>query len=136
MEDPKITLMNLLKEDWDEATVGFKPKFSTDWYDRKEEMPQVVVSHVITPVRFLGIGQTPRRFDGDYAIDVWSKGDNDKRWKMSEEVDRIILAKQDSPGTDLNFVQVSNWRDLDEVDVTPKIYRSQIMIRLLYFKSS
>jgi len=133
--DPKRALVNLLSENWAEKMVDFTPKFSTDWYDRKEEMPQIMVSHVVTPSRFLGIGQTPRRFDANYAIDVWSKGDNAKRWKMVKEVDRIIAEKQRNLGTDLDFVQVSNWRDLDEVDVTPKIYRSQILVRLLYFKS-
>lgn len=133
--DPKRALVDLLSENWAEKMVDFTPKFSTDWYDHKEDMPQVVISHITTPARFLGIGQTPRRLDADYAIDVWSKGDNAKRWKMIKEVDRILLEKQHSPGTDLDFVQVSSWRDLDEVDVTPKIYRSQIMVRLLYFKS-
>jgi len=133
--DPKRALVDLLSENWAEKMVDFTPKFSTDWYDRKEEMPQVVVSHIITPSRFLGIGQTPKRFDGDYAIDVWSKGDNTKRWKMIREIDRILLERQADPGIDLDFIQVSNWRDLDEVNVTPKIYRSQILVRLLYFKA-
>lgn len=133
--DPKRALAKLLSDGWAEKMVDFTPKFSTDWYDRKEETPQVVVSHITTPTRFLGIGQTPRRFDGEYAVDVWSKGDNAKRWKMIKEVDRIIAENQNSPGTDLDFLQVSNWRDLDEVEVTPKIYRSQLLVRLLYFTS-
>lgn len=133
--DPKRALVNLLSDNWAEKMVDFTPRFSTDWYDRKEDMPQVVVSHIITPSRFLGIGQTPKRFDADYAIDVWSKGDNAKRWKMIGEIDRILLEKQNDPGTDLDFVQVSNWRDLDEVDVTPKLFRSRLHVRLLYFKS-
>jgi len=138
MDDPKVTLLNLLKN-WNEGNVGFIPKFNADWYDRKEEMPQVVVSRVIEVPRRLGLSDNPttaqRRVNSTYAIDVWSKGDNAKRWKMIQEVDRIILAKCNAVGGDLDFAEVSSWRDLDEVDVTPKIYRSQILVGLLYFKS-
>lgn len=133
--DPKKRLVDLLSAKWLEKEAGFTPKFSTDWYDRKEEMPQVVVSHMITPSRFLGIGQTPKRFDANYTIGVWSKGDNEKRNKMIHEIDRILKENFDALGLDIDIAHISSWRDLDEVDVTPKIYRSQILVRLLYFKS-
>ena len=136
-EDPKKTLMNLLSSNWDETGVGFTPKFSTDWYDKKEEMPQVVVSHVMTIQSFLGLTADPtsatRMRSGVYAVDVWSKGDQVARWRMVEEVTRILKANCNSPGGALEFLRVSDWRDLDEVDVSPKIYRSQIRLEVLYY---
>jgi len=135
--DPKITLLNLLSANWNASGVGFTPKFSTDWYDPKEEMPQVVVSHIITTQKILGLSNdlatTSRKRSSTYAVDVWSKGDKDKRWKMVEETTRVLKAKCMTPGGSLEFAEASNWRDLDEVDVSPKIYRSQILVEVLYY---
>jgi hypothetical protein len=132
--DPKITLMGLLEDNWD---LEFTPKFSTDWYDGRERMPQVVVSQVLTRPRFIGFSEEPsqadRRFECTYAVDVWSKGDQEKRQAMIDEVDRIIHSKCDEPGGGLEFVEVSNWRDLDEGDVHPRLYRSRMHVEVLYY---
>jgi len=135
--DPKITLLSLLSTEWDAEGVGFTPKFSTDWYDPAEEMPQVTVSHVITTQRVLGLSSdlatASRRRNGVYAIDVWTKGEKTFRWKMVEEVTRILKAKCLAPGGDLEFIDVSDWRDLDEPDMSPKIYRSRATLEVLYY---
>ncbi len=137
MTDPKITLKELLESQWDEVGVGFTPKFSSDWYDAKEQMPQVVVSHVLTQPRIVGFSSNlptaQRRFEATYAVDVWSKGDQAKRWAMLEEVDRIIHSKCNAPGSGLEFIESSSWRDLDEGDSHPRLYRSQVRIQLLYY---
>lgn len=134
MTDVKITLMGLLKENWG---LDFKPKFSTDWYEAGEEMPQVTVSQVLTQPRFIGFSDdlqtAQRRFEADYAIDVWSKGDQDQRYRMIKEVDRIMQIKCNAPGGGLDFIEVSSWRDLDEVDVHPRLYRSRVDIQVLYY---
>ncbi len=132
MEDPKVTILNLLKENW---SLEFTPRFTTDWYDWKARSPTVVVQHQVTPVSFAGLGGLKRRHDAEYAIHVFSLSE-DERWKMKEEVDRIIQVKRSNPGTDLEFVSVRNWVDLDEVDVSPKIYHSRILTGLVYFKTS
>ncbi|MCW3978409.1 MAG: hypothetical protein NWF12_01550 [Candidatus Bathyarchaeota archaeon] len=134
MTDPKITLMQLLENNWG---LEFTPKFSTDWYDGKEKMPQVVVSQVLTRPRFTGFTEDPataeRRFEVTYAVDVWSKGDQTKRQGMIDEVDRIIHSKCDDPGGGLEFAEVSNWRDLDEGDAHPRLYRSRLHVEVLYY---
>ncbi|MCJ7573293.1 hypothetical protein MUO93_03390 [Candidatus Bathyarchaeota archaeon] len=135
MTDPKLTLMQLLKNGW---SLDFAPKFSTDWYDAGEGMPQVVVSQVLTRPRFVGFAEDPteayRRFEATYAVDVWSKGDQDKRYRMIEEVDRIIHSKCNDPGGGLEFVEASNWRDLDEGDMHPRLYRSRVHVEVLYYE--
>ncbi len=137
MTDPKITLKELLETEWDGDGVGFVPKFSSDWYDAKEQMPQVVVSHVLTVPRVVGFSSdlpaAQRRLEATYAVDVWSKGDQAKRWAMLEEVDRIIHSKCNAPGSGLEFIESSSWRDLDEGDSHPRLYRSQVRIQLLYY---
>jgi len=134
MTDVKIALRDLLKASW---ALDFTPKFSTDWYDAKEQMPQIVVTQVLTQPRVIGFSDDPpsaqRRFEATYAVDVWSKGDQDKRHKMVQEVDRIVHAHCNQPGGGLEFVEVSNWRDLDEGDVHPRLYRSRLHVEVLYY---
>ena len=135
--DPKITLLSLLSDNWDGVGVGFTPKFSTDWYDPAEEMPQVTISHVITTQRAVGLSNdlsaASRKREAIYAVDVWSKGEKTFRWKMVEEVNRILKAKCLTPGGGLEFSEVSSWNDLDESEVSPKIYRSRILLEVLYY---
>ena len=135
--DPKITLLSLLSANWDVVGVGFTPKFTTDWYDPAEEMPQVTVSHVITAQQALGLSNdlasASQKRDGVYAIDVWSKGEKAWRWKMVEEVARILKTKCNDPGGGLEFAEASNWLDIDETDVSPKVYRSKITVEVLYY---
>ena len=133
MTDPKLILLELLRSNW---SLGFTPKFSTDWYDGRENMPQVVVSQVLTRPRYIGFSEDPsssdRRFDGTYAVDVWVKGDQEKRQGMICEVDRIIH-ENCNPGAGLDFVEVSSWRDLDEGDSHPRLLRSRLHVEVLYY---
>jgi len=134
MTDAKLTLRDLLKENW---ALGFTPKFTTDWYEAGEQMPQVVVSQVLTQPRAVGFSDDPasaqRRFEATYAVDVWSKGDQEKRHRMVQEVDRIVHAHCLSPGGGLEFAEVSSWRDLDEGEVHPRLYRSRLHVEVLYY---
>jgi hypothetical protein len=134
MTDTKIALLELLKDNWG---LDFTPKFSTDWYEAKERMPQVVVSQVLTRPRAIGFSEDPnqalRRFEATYAVDVWSKGDQDKRHSMVQEVDRIIHSRCNDPGVGLEFVETGNWRDIDEGDVHPRLYRSRLHVEVLYY---
>ena len=134
MTDVKILLMELLKEGWG---LGFKPKFSTDWYEANAKTPQVVVSQVLTRPRFTAfsedISEAERRFEATYAVDVWSLGDQGRRQGMIEEVDRIIHSSCREPGGGLEFVEVSSWRDLDEGDMHPRLYRSRLHAEVLYY---
>jgi len=132
MEDPKLTILNLLKNNW---ALEFTPRFTTDWFDRKAMSPTVVVQHDVTPVIFAGLGGTRRRHEGDYSVHVFSLSPGE-RWKMKEEVDRIIQEKRSSPGIGLEFAQIRNWVDIDEVDVSPKIYHSRILTGLVYYRTS
>jgi len=137
VEDPKITLLNLLSENWDRNRAGLMPKFSVDWYDDKEKIPQVVVSHVITtqaPFHFMQDPSTgSRNRYGMYSIGVWVKGSQEKRWKMIKEVSRILKAKCNDPGEDLDSMELLDWRDLDDPITSPKLCRSEVHVGILYY---
>lgn len=134
MTDPKIALLGLLEENW---ALDFEPKFSADWYEAGERLPQVVVSQVLTRPRFLGFSEdhpaAGRRFDGVYAVDVWSKGDQEARWRMLREADRILHERCEEPGEGLEWIEASSWRDLDEGDTHPRLYRSRLTVEVLYY---
>lgn len=139
MEDPKKTILSLLMENWNASGVGFTPKFSVDWYEHKEEMPQVIVSRLTENQRYLGLTGDPsaatKRMESLYAVDVWSKESQARRWSMIEEVDRILRESCSTPGGALEFLEVKSWRDVDEVDVSPKLFRTQIIVHVVYNKS-
>ena len=134
MNDPKLTLLELLKSGW---SLDYEPIFSCDWLMEKAEFPQLVVSHVITRKTPLGLSENPAtadyRYVGVYFVDVWSRGEQDKRWEMIEEADRILQSRCTSPGDGLGSLQVSGWRDLDEGTLRPPLYRSQASVEVSYF---
>jgi len=88
--DPKKTLSDLIKFNW--PYHDFIPLFTIDWYDEKAANYQICISKIITPAKWLGLAASifQKRYDGRYAIDVWSKGDQDKRRLMELEVERIL----------------------------------------------
>ena len=134
MTDPKLTLLELLKGGW---ALGYTPAFSADWLMEKAGFPQVVVSHVITMPRPVGFSEDPaqadRRFEATYFVDVWARGETAQRWEMLQEVDRILHSKCTDPGEDLESLNVSMWRDLDEGQLRPPLFRSQCSVEVLYY---
>ena len=132
--DPKVTLLELLEGGW---SLGYEPTFSADWLQEKAEFPQVVVSHVLTTPRPVGFSEDPaaaqRRFEAVYFVDVWAKGDAEQRWELLGEVDSILHSKCNSPGGGLEYLEVSAWRDLDEGNLRPLLFRSQTRVEVLYY---
>jgi hypothetical protein len=134
LTDPKVTLLGLLEGGWG---LGYKPEFSADWLQEKAGFPQVVVSHVLTQPRQVGFSENPaqaeRRFKAVYFVDVWSRGDAAQRWEMLGEVDRILHSKCTDPGGGLESLEVSSWKDLDEGQLRPPLFRSQCRVEVLYY---
>ena len=132
--DPKLTLLELLKGGW---SLPYEPRFSADWYQAKQDLPQVTVTHMMTGVEPLGFSDdvpaSDRRLNAVYLVDVWSMGDSEKRWQMLTEVDRILKSRMTEPGGGLDSLSVSAWRDLDEGHLTPPLYRSQVQVEVHYY---
>ena len=134
MTDPKITLLELLKGEWELST---EPGFLADWPDEKVDYPVVTVTHLATRVTPLGfsddVPKADRRITGSYFVDVWSRGDSDERYKLLKEADRILKSRISEPPGDLEEVWVSGWVDLDEQQLRPPIYRSQLQVGVVYY---
>ena len=129
MSDPKLVLLDLLEEHWG---LDFTPRFSSDWYKGQVRLPQVTVSRVLTRVDRLGFTESPdvadRKQLTSLSVDVWSRGEETRRWGMVQEVDRILREQGDSPGGGLDYLESKGWRDLDEGNRHPRIYRSQVNV--------
>jgi len=134
LTDVKVQLLEMLRDDWG---LDFTPKFSADWYNALQRTPQIVVGQVLTRPRFItfseDVSQDERRFEATYAVDVWSLGNQERRQRMIDEVDRIIHSRCSDPGGGLEFVEVSGWRDMDEGDTHPRLYRSRVSVEVLYY---
>ena len=137
MDDPKLTLMGLLETDWNTVGLGFTPKFNADWYEKSSELPQITITHINTRREHVFLSDdvttTDRRCTGYYYIDVWTVTSSDQRWAMIEEVNRILKAKCNAPGGDLEFEDISDWVDVDETQTHPKILRSRARVEVLYW---
>jgi hypothetical protein len=133
MVDPKLTILGLLKDNWSLAT---EPRFSSDWYNEKLSLPQVTVTHVITNPSFFAFSNdlpnADRRIQGFYNVDVWSL-DQEERWQLLMEVDRVMKSFVSIPGGGLELLEVTSWRDQNEGDVDPPIFRSQLRLEVLYY---
>ena len=127
--DPKAAIIELLSGHW---AIDARPVFSGEWYEGREEAPQVTVSHLVTRPEPLGLSDArpaPRRFRATYAVDVWSRGDQAARYAMAGEVDRILHGHAPE-GTE--WADVSDWADLDE-EGDPPVYRSRLRAALVWY---
>ena len=129
MSDPKIVLLGLMEEHWG---LDFTPRFSSDWYQGQVRLPKVTVSRVLTSVERLGFTESPEVADRkqftSLSVDVWSRGEETRRWRMVKEVDRILREHGDHPGGGLDYLESKGWRDLDEGTRRPRIYRSRVNV--------
>ena len=134
MKDPKLTILELLENAW---SLSYKPRFTSDWYEGKVDLPQVTVGHIVTIPRYISFSEdlpnANRRIQGIYSVDVWSRGDAEKRWEMLQEVDRILKSKVNAPGDDLELAEVSSWIDLDEGQLNPPLLRSRLRLEVMYY---
>jgi hypothetical protein len=115
--------------------MGFVPTVSVGWFDAYLSPPQITIGHVSTTPRNAVVDSRVRRYDAVLVVDLWSDVE-EERWKMVTQVDAIIQKFRSNPGTGLSYQSVSGWRDLDEANITPKIYRSRIEVDLTYYLTS
>lgn len=130
MTDPKAAILTLLSEHW---ALDFRPLFTGEWCDGREDAPQVTVSHIATRPEPLGLSDAspaPRRFRATYAVDVWSRGDQGRRYRMAREVDRVLHGHAPEGA---EWADVSDWADLDEAG-DPPVYRSRVRVGVLWYE--
>jgi hypothetical protein len=61
-------------------------------------------------------------------VNVWSF-DQQIRFKMVEEVNRVVRKNRNNPCEGLAYLDVVSFRDIDRVDVKPFIYRTEFVLK-------
>jgi len=64
----------------------------------------------------------------NFRVNVWSF-DPQIRFKMVEEVNRVVRQNRNNPCEGLAYLDVVNYRDIDRVDVKPFIYRTEFVLK-------
>ena len=122
-ENPKVTLLNLLKANVKVNKSDGKPaKVDFCFPFPEEELPKrlatydaiVTVKMAAETCKPLGIGKTQRQYKGEYAFEVWTK-DEKLRFAINEKIKELLKEKGTSPGGVLKLVRKLNQQDDDRV---------------------
>lgn len=142
-QDPLITIRSCVKTNWnltgDLAKANIK--FSTGWFEETEDL-LITVTEVAEDNVPMDLGWSTIRSYDTYQIDVWVTVDEstaagegeakDHRWKMREEVKRIVAANKTGL-TDLDYLWMNGaGRPLDEYDRDPPVLRFSLEVLTVY----
>jgi len=145
MQDPLITLYDVLLADWDDITVvpvAANITFTTGWYDKSIATPQITVTELATVDRPLDLGYGTVRVDAVYQIDCWvtisrmtgagPQLAKEYKFAMRQEVKRIL--KENLTGlTDIELLILNDaGQSLDEPDGAPPLLRFSQMVGVIY----
>lgn len=140
MNDPKLSIRNLIKNNWDASnTSDIIPTVSTGWFDTKNKTPQITVTNPTEvvfgggPSGYTGMGSTPSQYwDGSVNVDLWVTREdagikdavNPKKFlfQMKKEVKRIIKAKYQDI-SDLQFIVWRGGNEMVDTSMSPVAYR-------------
>ncbi len=144
MQDPLITIYDVLLADWGGAIVPAVGdiRFNTSWLDKDIQTPQITVTEVSTVDQPFDMGYGTVRVNAIYQIDIWvtviratDSGvtlAKTYKWAMRQEVKRILKANHVGL-TDIELLILNDMgRSLDEPDATPPILRFSQMVGIVY----
>lgn len=144
MQDPLITIFAKLKTDWGVLIVPVEAdiRFSTGWYDKDIDTPQITVTEVVSSDTPLDLGYSTVRVNAIYQIDIWvtiSRATDagpqlakEYKWAMRQEVKRILKANHVGL-TDIELLILNDTgRSLDEPDSTPPLLRFSQLVGVVY----
>jgi len=146
MEDPLVSLYAALLEQWEDAGAIVPAtadiRFSTGWYDKDLDTPQITVTELSTLDRPLDMGYGTVEVDAVYQIDIWvtiSRATGagpqlakEYKWAMRQEVKRILKANLTGLGGTKLMILNDTGRSLDELDVDPPLLRFSQMVGVVY----
>lgn len=138
MDDPKLSIKNLIKDNWDsDNTSNVTPNIHTGWYDAKSNRPQVtftdpseaVIAGGVSGYTGMTSGGTPtQQWDGSVSVNFWVTREavsvNPKAFlfEMRREVQRIVKANYDAI-SDLHCIAWKGGMEMPDTDQSPVVYR-------------
>lgn len=152
MQDPKITFVNLLKNNWNNGntSIASDPTIHTGWFDQQSKKYQITVTNPDEVAidggdtgysGIAGDGTSPyQTFSGTVLTNTWTWRDPDDNTKpnpkklgreFAEEIKRIIRANYDD-ATDLNVIAFMNANEIVETDKKPPVFRYECELGYIY----
>jgi len=148
VEDPKKTIINLLKDELkvlDDTGQTISGIVGGAWYD--EDLFQgglgwqvSVGPNIDTDARILDLGALHREYVGVYVVNVWVLQKRNigytperVRWDLTQYIDDILLREMFDPSTDTKYEVLTGWSERDEPE--DKILRSEILVAAYYEKA-
>lgn len=139
-EDPNLTILNMLDNatNWsatDPARAGVR--FSTDWYKPSSMAYQIIVKPVrkVRTTKTLGSGRYAYHDVHNVHIFAASRqSGRDKKWKMEQEVDRILSVTDTQPGTGLLHLKHDGPFEVPEEKLGEDFFHSVFNIDIYYQK--
>jgi len=140
VEDPKTTLMNLIKnnialtkdDNFTPATVHV----SQEWFNSqlfKDFDAQITIGLADGSMEKLNVGGSWVRYSDRYRLIGWSTDKIDvtgkeMRWKIRHEIERIVRANRKNPGGTLNFVDIRSVSESEDVNSKPPYWKVEVTV--------
>jgi hypothetical protein len=138
-ENPVDTVVKLLADKMNIAKNGGLAKISVSREWLSQEALQSVDGHVTVGLaesidNKLELTGKLRRRLVSLRVNVWSLN-SQMRFKIVEEVLRVVRENRKSPGGNLSYLDVVSYRDIDRVDVKPFVYRTELVLKSWVFEN-
>ena len=155
--DPILNVMLLIKNAWTLTGdfTGSNITFSTRWYDSNIQMPQITISPSPSRQLPLTTGIPLYQSSDNIYINIWVRPIQDSNrsigwaknaiYQLRQEIEKLLISGANigagtsgTPYTSKEYVFLSGWRDLTEVEketARPIIFRQECVINNSYFKS-
>jgi hypothetical protein len=142
MDDPLVTLLDLLKTGWSLADPlsDTDIRFATGEYDQAATRPMVVISEVDT--RNTPLTATEVECFGIYAVEAYVKVDKTtakgagvakaQRWSMRAEILRILNDNSDTI-SDIDSMELNqNGQPIEDLEGNPEVLTWRQLVTLIY----
>jgi len=139
-EDPKTTLMNLIKNNVsltkDDGVTAATVHVSQAWFNSqlfKDFDAQITIGLAEGSMEKLNVGGSWVRYADRYRIIGWSIDKagitgKEMRWKIRREIERIIRANRKNPGGALSFVDIRSVSESEDLASKPPWWRVEVIV--------
>jgi len=140
VEDPKTTLMNLIKNNIaltkDDNLTPATVHVSQEYFNSqlfKDFDAQVTIDLAEGVIEKLNVGGSWVRYSDRYRLTGWSIDKTgitgkEMRWKIRREIERIIRANRKNPGGSLSFVDVRSVSESEDAASKPPYLRVEVTV--------
>jgi len=140
VEDPKTSLMNLIKDNIsltkDDNFTPATVHVSQEWFNSqlfKDFDAQITVGLAEGSMEKLNVGGSLVRYSDRYRLTGWSIDKTgitgkEMRWKMRREIERIIRVNRKNPGGSLSFVDVRSVSEGEDAKSKPPYWKVEVTV--------